>query len=83
MSALQIPENKLIFIFNVKPLASIQLKLYQRNENKITVSPAIYQKTCNVLGMVFMTFSRNALPSFRHIKWTKKKPKFLLSPLDP
>ena len=56
MIALQIPGNKMIFIFYVKPLASIQLKWYQRNENKITVSPAIYRKTCNVLGLVFMTF---------------------------
>lgn len=83
MIALQIPGNKLIFIFYVKPLASIQLKLYQRNENKIIVSPAVTRRHVNVLAMVFKTFSRNALPSFRHIKWTKKKPKILLSPLDP
>jgi len=61
----------------------MQLKLYQRNENKITVSPAIYRKTRNVLGMAFMTFSRNALPSFQLIRWTKKKTKILLGPLDP
>ena len=77
MIALQTRGNRLIFIFYVKPPACIYLKLYQRNENKITVSPAIFQKTCNVPGTVFMTLGLHRLHSAMS-SGTRRNKKFFL-----